>query len=86
MASAVAAFLDHLRGRNYSPRTIESYGADLAHLIGLAGATPLERLAPHDIRRCLATLHGRGQAAGSLAQLRQRISELRARSQAVTAK
>jgi integrase/recombinase XerC len=65
----VDAFLDHLRARRYSARTVEAYGEDLAHLTGLADTTPLERLAPHDIRRFLATLHGRGFAAGSLARI-----------------
>ena len=67
--SVVAAFLDHLRARSYSPRTIEAYGEDLDHLTELAGPVALERLAPHDIRRFLAALHGRGYAAGSLARI-----------------
>ena len=69
MTSPVADFLDHLRARRYSERTVEAYGEDLGHLAELALATPLERLAPHDIRRFLATLHGRGYAAGSLARV-----------------
>ncbi|MDR3393904.1 MAG: tyrosine recombinase XerC [Parasulfuritortus sp.] len=69
MTGPVDAFLDHLRARRYSVRTIEAYGEDLAHLTGLADTTPLERLVPHDIRRFLATLHGRGFAAGSLARI-----------------
>lgn len=69
MTDPVDAFLDHLRARRYSARTVEAYGEDLAHLTGLADTTPLERLAPHDIRRFLATLHGRGFAAGSLARI-----------------
>ncbi|NTV94898.1 MAG: tyrosine recombinase XerC [Thiobacillus sp.] len=69
MPDPVADFLNHLRGRNYSPRTVQSYGEDLGHLTGLAGSVPLVRLAPHDIRRFLATLHGRGYAAGSLARI-----------------
>lgn len=69
MPDPVAAFLDHLRARSYSARTVESYGEDLRHLTELAGATPLERLAPHDIRRFLAALHGRGYAASSLARM-----------------
>jgi integrase/recombinase XerC len=69
MSAPVAAFLDHLRARNYSARTVEAYGEDLGHLAELAGATALEALAPHDIRRYLASLHGRGYAAGSLARI-----------------
>lgn len=68
MSGLVAAFLDHLRARRYSDRTIEAYGDDLRHLAELAGATALEGLGPHDIRRFLAALHGRGYAAGSLAR------------------
>lgn len=69
MAAPVDAFLDHLRGRHYSPRTVQSYADDLGHLADLAGTTPLAGLAPHDIRRFLATLHGRGYSAGSLARM-----------------
>ncbi|MDD4882552.1 MAG: tyrosine recombinase XerC [Gallionellaceae bacterium] len=68
-ATAFADFLDHLRARSYSARTIEAYGEDLRHLAELAGTTALPRLAPHDIRRYLAVLHGRGYAAGSLARI-----------------
>lgn len=68
-ADAIAAFLGYLHGRRYSNRTLESYGNDLRHLAELAGTTPLEGLAAHDIRRGLATLHGRGYAAGSLARI-----------------
>ncbi|TCJ12803.1 tyrosine recombinase XerC [Parasulfuritortus cantonensis] len=67
--AVVARFLDYLRGRRYSPRTVEAYGDDLRHLAELAGATALETLAPHDIRRALASLHARGQSAGSLARI-----------------
>jgi len=67
--TTVATFLDHLRAKSYSARTVEAYGDDLGHLAELAGATPLESLAVHDIRRFLAILHGRGYAAGSLARI-----------------
>ncbi|MDD3528442.1 MAG: tyrosine recombinase XerC, partial [Gallionellaceae bacterium] len=66
--TAVAAFLTHLRARNYSARTIAAYADDLDRLAGLAGGTALEGLTPPDIRRFLAVLHGRGYAAGSLAR------------------
>ncbi len=69
MTGPVGAFLDHLRARSYSARTVEAYGEDLARLAALADTTPLERLGPHDIRRFLAALHSRGYAAGSLARI-----------------
>jgi integrase/recombinase XerC len=68
LPDAFAAFLVHLRARHYSPRTVAAYAEDLRHLAELAGATPPDRLAAHDIRRFLATLHGRGFAAKSLAR------------------
>ena len=69
MSALVAEFLDHLRARHYSDRTVESYAEDLGHLAKLAGAAPLDRLASHDIRRALASLHGQGYAAASLARM-----------------
>lgn len=68
MSDRIAAFLAQLQARHYSARTIESYGEDLARLRALAGDRPLEGLTVHDIRRGLATLHGRGLAASSLAR------------------
>jgi integrase/recombinase XerC len=69
MTDPVSAFLDHLRARRYSARTVEAYGEDLGRLAGLADTAPLGTLTPHDIRRFLAALHGRGYAAGSLARI-----------------
>ncbi len=69
MAGPVAEFLDHLRAHRYSARTVEAYSEDLGHLSQLAAEQSLERLTGHDIRRYLATLHGRGYAAGSLARM-----------------
>ncbi|HEX8978566.1 MAG TPA: tyrosine recombinase XerC [Parasulfuritortus sp.] len=67
--AAIPEFLDHLRARRYSDRTVEAYAEDLAHLTELAAERPLEGLTGPDIRRFLATLHGRGYAAGSLARM-----------------
>jgi integrase/recombinase XerC len=69
VAGLVADFLDHLRARRYSDRTVEAYGEDLGRLVELAEASALERLTPYDIRRYLAKLHSRGYAAGSLARI-----------------
>ncbi len=68
-APLVTAFLDHLRARNYSPRTIALYGQDLGRLAACAGDRPPETLAAHDLRRCLARLHAAGHAPRSLARM-----------------
>lgn len=68
MHAAITAFLEYLRSRSYSGRTVESYGEDLRQLAELAGQNPLENLAPNDIRRYLAALHGRGYSTASLAR------------------
>lgn len=66
---AGAAYLDELaHQRRASPRTVESYGRDLAALLELAGAGALEALRAHDIRRFIAQLHGRGLSGRSLAR------------------
>ncbi len=67
-AQHLDAFLTHLKTRHYSPRTLDLYARDLARLAELAAGRPAEALAPHDIRRYLATLHGRGVAVKSLAR------------------
>jgi integrase/recombinase XerC len=69
LPAAISAFLDQLRARRYSDRTVEAYAEDLTHLLQLAGEQPLAKLTGHDIRRYLATLHGKGFAAGSLARI-----------------
>jgi integrase/recombinase XerC len=68
-ADATSEFLDRLRARRYSPRTVEAYAEDLEHLAQLAGERPFAGLTGPDIRRSLATLHARGYAAGSLARM-----------------
>jgi integrase/recombinase XerC len=69
LSPAVDAFLDHLRARRYSPHTVAAYADDLRHLAEFAADLPPGRIAAHDIRRWLATLHGRGFAAASLARI-----------------
>ncbi|NCS65413.1 MAG: tyrosine recombinase XerC [Hydrogenophilales bacterium CG03_land_8_20_14_0_80_62_28] len=68
MIGPVGEFLDHLRARHYSARTVEAYAEDLGHLSQLAGEQALECLTGHDVRHYLAVLHGRGYAASSLAR------------------
>jgi len=68
-AAAIEAFVAHLRGRHYSPRTLALYAGDLARLSAYAGERPPERLQAHDLRRCLAQLHARGHAPRSLARM-----------------
>lgn len=67
--AAVAAYLDELaHQRRASPLTLEGYSHDLAALLALAGAAPLDKLKHHDIRRFVAQLHGRGLSGRSLAR------------------
>ncbi len=68
--AAAAAWLDELaHRRRVRPLTLESYGHDLAALLSLAGAAPLDKLKHHDIRRFVAQLHGRGLSGRSLARV-----------------
>ena len=66
---AIEAFVSHLRGRHYSPRTLALYAGDLDRLAACAGERPPEALLAHDLRRCLAQLHARGYAPRSLARM-----------------
>ena len=54
--------------RRLSPHTVSNYGRDVAHLLELAGDTPLDQLQPQDIRRFTAKRHGQGLAGRSLAR------------------
>lgn len=67
--AASEAFVTHLRGRHYSPRTLALYAGDLQRLAACAGERPPEALQAHDLRRCLAQLHARGHAPRSLARM-----------------
>ena len=67
---ALHGFLDHLRNeRRYSPLTAENYSRDICRLFRLAGATPLNELKNHQIRRFIAQLHGCGLGGKSLARM-----------------
>ncbi len=68
LSSCTDAFLAALRARQYSPATVSTYAIDLAHLLELVGDVDPAGLAPHDIRRSLASLHSRGQQAKTLAR------------------
>ena len=68
--SAIARYLDHLRHeRRLAPNTVGAYARDGAVLEQLAAGRALEALTAHDIRRFVATLHGRGLSPRSLARL-----------------
>jgi integrase/recombinase XerC len=63
----LAGFASHLAGRPAHTRA--AYLRDARALGALAGATDLTRLAAPQLRRCLATLHGRGLSGRSLARM-----------------
>ena len=63
-------YLGHLRGeRRLAGNTLEAYARDAGLLQELAGERSLERLDSADIRRFVATLHGRGQSPRTLARV-----------------
>lgn len=64
------AYLRHLlQERRLSPHTAKNYRRDITALLEYAGAKPPAGLNAHDIRRCIATLHGRGLDGRSLARM-----------------
>ena len=68
--SAIERYLAHLRNeRRLSPHTLQAYRRDAEVLSTLAGERAIERLAGADIRRFVATLHGRGLSPRSLARV-----------------
>src|SRR3954468_14350165 len=68
--SALARYLEHLRSeRRLAAHTLQAYRRDTEALLALCADRPLEALGPHDIRRHVATLHGRGLAPRSLARM-----------------
>ena len=68
--SALERYLGHLRGeRRLAANTLEAYRRDGALLAELAGGRPLEALGAADVRRFVATLHGRGQSPRTLARV-----------------
>ena len=68
--SALERYLGHLRGeRRLAANTVEAYRRDGALLTELAAGRPLESLGSADVRRFVATLHGRGQSPRTLARV-----------------
>ncbi len=61
------AHLNH--ERRLAAHTIKNYRRDIEAMTALAGATPFSGLRPHDIRRFVAQLHGRGLDGRSLARM-----------------
>ena len=64
-ASAARRLLEHYvahlaNERRFSAHTARGYARDVAALIELAGATPLERLQVHEVRRFVGQLHAHG--------------------------
>jgi integrase/recombinase XerC len=68
LSAHIAAFLAALTARHYSPATVSTYAFDLRHLLERVGETAPETLVSHDIRRALASLHGHGLKAKTLAR------------------
>src|SRR5450759_3414810 len=63
-------YLGHLANeRRLSPHTSKNYARDIEALIELAGASPLDQLQIHQIRRFVAQLHARGLDGRSLARM-----------------
>ena len=63
-------FLAHLtHERRLAANTVASYARDIAALIQLAAASPLDTLQVHQIRRYVAQLHARGLDGRSIARM-----------------
>jgi integrase/recombinase XerC len=68
--SALERYLEHLRSeRRLAAHTLQAYRRDAAVLLALCGERPIEGLGVHEIRRFVASLHGKGRAPRSLARL-----------------
>ena len=68
--SALERYLSHLRtGRRLAANTLEAYARDGALLAALSSGREPAALTSHDIRRFIATLHGKGQSPRSLARI-----------------
>ena len=68
--SALERYLSSLRsGRRLAAHTLKAYSRDAQLLYALAGDRPIEKLASHDIRRFIGTLHSKGLAPRSLARV-----------------
>jgi integrase/recombinase XerC len=67
---ALARYLSDLRtGRRLAANTLEAYARDGALLVSLSAGREPAALTSHDIRRFIATLHGKGQSPRSLARI-----------------
>jgi integrase/recombinase XerC len=64
---ALAAYAQHLA--RHPAHTRAAYRRDIVALKALAGELPLEQLSTAQLRRFLATLHGRGLSGRSLARM-----------------
>jgi len=68
--SPLERYFESLRtGRRLAAHTLAAYARDARLLEELAGKRPLASLTAHDIRRFVATLHGRGLSPRSLARV-----------------
>jgi integrase/recombinase XerC len=69
-ASALERYLAYLRNeRRLAGNTLEAYERDARALMALAGERDPARIGTQDIRRFVATLHGRGASPRSLARV-----------------
>ena len=69
-AALLEQYLNHLaHERRMSVHTRDGYRRDIEALIELAGASLLDKLQVHDIRRFVAKLHGGGLSARSIARM-----------------
>jgi integrase/recombinase XerC len=69
-AAVATAYLSHLANeRRLSPLTCASYARDIAALLQLTEATPLDQLQIHHMRRFVARLHAKGLSGRSLARM-----------------
>jgi integrase/recombinase XerC len=67
---ALEDWISHLAyERRLAAHTISAYRRDALALLALAGDRPLADLGAHDIRRFVATLHGKGLAPKSLSRM-----------------
>jgi len=68
--SLLQGYIDHLaHERRLALHTTTNYRRDIEALLGFAGDRPPAKLTVHDIRRCIAQLHGRGLDGRSLARM-----------------
>lgn len=63
-------YIDHLaHERRLAAHTTKNYRRDIEALLEFAGGRPPAALTAHDIRRCIAQLHGKGLDGRSLARM-----------------